>query len=101
MHGTPSGLDNTVCTFGNVFKFYKGVKPTTVNLETALNILLVDTRVSRSTAKVVKGVADLKAEHPALIGHIMDGMGALVEDVVEVSNCEVSGKLRLNIHYFP
>jgi len=84
MHGTPSGLDNTVCTFGNVFKFYKGAKPTTVKLETALNILLVDTGVSRSTAKVVKKVADLKAAHPALIGYVLDGMGALVEDVVEI-----------------
>lgn len=84
MHGTPSGLDNSICTFGNVFQFYKGAKPITVNLQAKINILLVDTKVSRSTAKVVKKVADLKAQHTALIGHILDAMGTLVEDVVEV-----------------
>lgn len=86
MHGTPSGLDNAICTFGNVVKFYKGAKPINVNLLAKINILLVDTKVSRSTAKVVKGVADLKAQHPALIGHILDAMGTLVEDVVEVGS---------------
>lgn len=84
MHGTPSGLDNAICTFGNVFKFYKGAKPITIKPKISLNILLVDTRVSRSTAKVVKKVADLKGEYGELIGHIMDAMGSLVEDVVLV-----------------
>lgn len=84
MHGTPSGLDNAICTFGNVFKFYKGVKPLTIKLGTALNILLVNTGVSRSTAKVVKQVADLKVVHPQLIGSVIDAMGFLVDDVVTV-----------------
>lgn len=84
MHGTPSGLDNAICTFGNLFKFYKGAKPITVKLNTALNILVVDTGVSRSTANVVKQVADLRGEYPQLIGSIMDAMGSLVDDVVLV-----------------
>lgn len=90
MHGTPSGLDNAICTFGNVFKFFKGVKPITIKPKVALNILLVDTRVSRSTAKVVKGVADLKTEYPQLIGHVMDAMGSLVEDVVLVREFQIN-----------
>lgn len=86
MHGNPSGIDNTVCTFGNVFKFYKGIEPITVKLDTTINILLVNTGVSRSTANVVKRVADLKADHPDLIEFILKAMDKLVDEVVEVSS---------------
>lgn len=84
MHGNPSGLDNTICTFGNIVKFYKGSPPTEIKLGTPLSILLVDTRVSRSTAKLVAGVAALKQTFPSLVGHLLDGMGQLVDDAAEI-----------------
>lgn len=84
MHGNPSGLDNTICTFGNIVKFYKGVKPIEIKLAAPLNILLVNTGVSRSTLKLVEKVAQLKEEHPKLMDHILSAMGQLVEDAVDV-----------------
>lgn len=82
MHGTPSGLDNTICTYGNIVKFYKGVTPTTIKLKTHLNILLVDTKVTRSTMILVNKVRKLKNDHPKMIGAVLDAMGYLVEDTV-------------------
>lgn len=84
MHGTPSGLDNTICTYGNIVKFYKGVTPTTIKLKTPLNILLVDTKVTRSTMILVNKVRKLKNDHPKMIGAVLDAMGYLVEDTVGV-----------------
>lgn len=84
MHGNPSGLDNTICTFGNIVKFYKGIAPIDVHLSMPLNILLVDTKVSRSTAKLVENVSNLRRDHPKLIDHVMSAMGELVEDAVGI-----------------
>ncbi|XP_059616731.1 uncharacterized protein LOC132261780 [Phlebotomus argentipes] len=84
MHGNPSGLDNTICTFGNVVKFYKGVPPVDVKLTCSLPILLVDSRVGRSTAKLVEKVADLRSRHPKLVDSILEAMKHLVEDAVDI-----------------
>lgn len=86
MHGNPSGLDNTVCTFGNVVQYTKNPKRfLNVNLNTKLDIMLVNTAVSRNTSEVVGKVQKLKSEHNKLIDHVLDAMGALVDDVVQVS----------------
>lgn len=85
MHGTPSGLDNTVCTFGNVVRFTKNPKRfINVAVKSTINIMLVNTGVSRNTSEVVCRVKQLKNDHCKLIDHVMDAMGALVDDVVEV-----------------
>lgn len=87
MHGTPSGLDNTVCTFGNVVEFTKNPNRfINVDLKTKLNIMLVNTAVSRNTSEIVQKVRNLKSDHNNLIVHVMDAIGALVQDVVEVNN---------------
>lgn len=86
MHGTPSGLDNTVCTFGNVVQFTKNPKRfLNVSVNSTINIMLVNTGVSRNTSEIVQKVRDLKNDHTKLIDSVLDAMGALVEDVVEVS----------------
>lgn len=86
MHGTPSGLDNTVCTFGNVVQFTKNPKKfINVAVRSTINIMLVNTGVSRNTLEIVRKVKELKDDHTKMIEHILDAMGALVEDVVEVS----------------
>lgn len=86
MHGNPSGLDNAICTFGNVVQFTK--KPqiiTNLASKMKLNILLVNSAVSRNTLQVVEKVKKLRGEHEKLIDLILSAMGALVHDVVKVS----------------
>lgn len=86
MHGNPSGLDNTICIFGNVVQYMK--KPqiiTNVAMKMKLHILLVDSGVSRNTLQVVEGVKMLREQHEQLIDIILNAMGVLVHDVVRVS----------------
>lgn len=86
MHGTPSGLDNTVCTFGNVVQFTKCPKRfINIGVKSTMNIMLVNTGVSRNTLEIVGKVKKLREDHTKMIDYILDAMGALVDDVVEVS----------------
>lgn len=84
MHGNPSGLDNTICTVGQMLKFYKGVAPVGVRLRVPLNVVLVNTAVGRSTMTLVQKVAALRADHGVVVDSILNAMGALVEDVIQV-----------------
>lgn len=85
MHGNPSGLDNTICTFGNVVKFTKSPqKITEIDLQSTFSILLVNSGVNRNTLAVVQKVKKLRDEHSDVVNAILDAMGFLVEDVVKV-----------------
>lgn len=98
MHGNPSGLDNTICTFGHVVQFIK--KPqiiTNVALKSKLNILLVNSGVSRNTLQVVQKVKALRDQHERLIDLLLDAMGVLVHDVVEVKSRKKTDANRIKI----
>ena len=48
IHGTPSGIDNAVATYGNVL-LYKDGRITTHENPVNLDVLLVNTNVPRNT----------------------------------------------------
>lgn len=59
IHGTPSGIDNTMSTFGGLMAYKRNMqdeKAETLLLESvqALEFLLVDTRQSRNTKALVQ-----------------------------------------------
>lgn len=84
MHGNPSGLDNTICTFGGLVKFYRNQKPTALKSVKALNILLIDSCVSRSTAAMVARVLQQKNEQPTQVDEIFDKIETVVDKVAKV-----------------
>lgn len=84
MHERPSGIDNTICTYGNLIKFRKGEPFESLKLRQQINILIVDTKVSRTTSKLVANVAALKNKHLKMMESILDAMGHLVDDAVEL-----------------
>lgn len=84
MHGNPSGLDNTICTFGGLVKFYRNQKPTPLKSARALNILLIDSCVSRSTAAMVERVLKQKTEKPTEVEEIFDRIENVVNKVAQV-----------------
>lgn len=84
MHERPSGIDNTICTYGNLIKFKRGEPFESVTLRQKVHILIVDTGISRTTSKLVANVAALKSKHPNMMDSILDAMGCLVDDVVVV-----------------
>lgn len=82
MHGTPSGVDNTVCTYGGMLRFVKGQGFQTLKIQRPLNILLVDSKVKRSTADIVAKVRHLWEQFPELINSIWNACEALVNDAI-------------------
>lgn len=84
MHERPSGIDNTICTYGKLVKFLRGKTPEAISTSTKIDILIVDTKVSRSTSQLVAKVAKFKERFPRLASSIFDAMGYLVSDVVAI-----------------
>lgn len=84
MHERPSGIDNTICTYGKLVKFLRGQTPEAITTCTQIDILIVDTKVSRSTSQLVAKVAKFKDRFPYLAKSIFDAMGHLVNDVVGI-----------------
>ncbi|GAA5976130.1 hypothetical protein JCM5350_000325 [Sporobolomyces pararoseus] len=87
IHGTPSGVDNTVATLGGAIAFRKAVKGRDGSLETingfkGLNFLLTDTQVPRDTKTLVAGVAKRKLEEPDTINPLMTSIQA-ISDVAQ------------------
>lgn len=84
MHEKPSGIDNTICTYGQLIKFSRGQAPEPISMSGKVDILLVDTGVSRSTSHIVGKVANFRNRHAGLANAIFDAIGHLVEDVVAI-----------------
>lgn len=84
MHEKPSGIDNTICTYGKLVKFNRGETPVPIKMTGKIDILLVDTGVTRSTSNVVGQVADFTKKYSNIANSIFDAIGHLVNDVVSI-----------------
>jgi mevalonate kinase len=82
-HATPSGIDNTVCTYGGLVKFQNRKVSGFMNVPEA-RILLVDTQISRQTKLLVEGVRQKHDRLPAVIDPILEAIGNISHQMVEV-----------------
>ncbi|XP_029037327.1 mevalonate kinase [Osmia bicornis bicornis] len=84
MHGNPSGIDNSICTYGSMIEFKKGhcMKPIS-NVQT-MKILLVDTRVNRSTKALMERYLELKHKYPVIIDLIMDSIDNISMEAIKI-----------------
>ncbi|KAN0018608.1 hypothetical protein ACTFIU_008536 [Dictyostelium citrinum] len=87
MHGTPSGIDNAVATFGKALTFTrkngyrileKGIPP--------LRILITNTKVSRSTKTLVEGVIQRSKLYPILIDPVSNLIDTISSQCIESFN---------------
>lgn len=86
IHGTPSGVDNTVATNGRAVLFQRKdyTKPPMVKILRdfpELPLLLVNTLQPKSTAAEVAKVARMKERHPAVADSILDAIDAITRSV--------------------
>lgn len=92
MHETPSGIDNSICTYGSLIKFQKKELVDVLLHVPTLKILLVNTNVTRSTKDLVRRMALLKDEYPSIVIPVLDCIDALANNawltLSEIS-CEV------------
>lgn len=84
IHGTPSGVDNTVATHGRAVLFKRtqpGKPPVVTPLHTfpQLPLLITDSRQPRSTAVEVKKVALLRETQPAVADLLLDAIDKITE----------------------
>lgn len=87
LHGAPSGLDNTTSCFGGLVKFKKNTNregPSNSVNEVSLisdcppiHILLVNTKVPRSTKRLVSAVRAMYDKYTDLVSSILDVMNSI------------------------
>ncbi|MGD2200674.1 MAG: mevalonate kinase [Candidatus Bathyarchaeota archaeon] len=78
VHGTPSGVDNNISTFGGVVRYEKGVGIEKIELKGGLPFVIGNSKRRRSTKRLVARVRALKNREPELVEGIIDS-------IVEVS----------------
>lgn len=83
LHGTPSGIDNSVSSFGGVIRFKQG-EITTMAARSPLNVLLVNTNVERNTKNLVSGVRSRLESHPFIINPILESIEAVSQEFVKL-----------------
>lgn len=84
VHGTPSGIDNSICTFGGALSFCKGnITPMEVP---RLRVLLVNTKVPRKTKMLVAGVRQRKDRHPTVVNPLLESLDALAKEGLSTLN---------------
>nr|CAI5844500.1 unnamed protein product [Callosobruchus analis] len=76
IHGNPSGVDNSVCTWGGMVEFRRGLAPKVVPIASLgiIRALLVDTRVPRDTARMVAKLTALYKSKHDLVNNILNAM---------------------------
>ncbi|KAG8623945.1 hypothetical protein KVT40_008921 [Elsinoe batatas] len=89
IHGTPSGVDNTVSTLGKAVIFRRpapGAAPviTTLRKFPELPLLVVDTKQAKSTAVEVGKVRVLRERHPEVVGRVLEGIDAVTGSAGEL-----------------
>jgi len=83
IHGTPSGIDPAISTYGGVILFQKdkGVKALKVDVD--LPLVVGDTGVKRSTGEMVSGVRRRRERYPSLVNPLLRVGGEIVRSAVK------------------
>lgn len=79
-HGTPSGIDNTVVTYGQPVYFIKGNDPMPFEIGCPFDMVVADSGHPASTAEAVSRVRSAFEAEPERVGGIFEAIGRLVTD---------------------
>ncbi|MGC8939386.1 MAG: mevalonate kinase [Candidatus Bathyarchaeia archaeon] len=101
VHGTPSGIDPAISTFGGtlLFQIDTGFKPLEIKID--IPLVIGDTGVARSTRTQVERVRELREKYPQVIEPIMLSAREIVLRALEAlgeGDLETVGEL-MNINH--
>ncbi len=83
IHGTPSGIDNTISTFGGSIRFEKGdIKQIPINLS-SFCFIIVNSLIQRDTKSQVYAVRERYKKHPDQISQIFEDISEIVEESIK------------------
>jgi mevalonate kinase len=71
VHGTPSGIDPTISTYGGVLLFQKEKNLKTLKVKKDILLVVGDTGVKRSTGDLVAKVSKTREKYPSLVDFII------------------------------
>jgi len=80
-HGKPSGIDNTVSTFGGLISFEDGTIES-YSLSYSLPLVVADSGVPKQTSLQVQKVITMKQQKPEIVAEILDEMHELSERAI-------------------
>jgi mevalonate kinase len=83
-HGKPSGIDNSVSTFGNYILFEKGAISEQFTSQLNLDVLIVNSNIPKQTITQVEKVRNLYQKHTFVLENLMNGIDALVGEFCSV-----------------
>ncbi|KAJ3412942.1 hypothetical protein HDV05_008730 [Chytridiales sp. JEL 0842] len=83
IHGNPSGIDNTLCTFGGARKYEKGKPLQALSGVGSLRFLLTDTKVEKNTKIQVEKVKARYDQLPEVMQNIMDSVQAVSDTCIK------------------
>jgi len=85
VHKTPSGIDNTIATFGGAVLFQKG-KITEIKIRKNLPLVIGDTGIKRSTKQLVLKVKSLKEKYENIVSPIIKNIGLIIPRALKALN---------------
>ncbi|XP_058077729.1 mevalonate kinase isoform X2 [Magnolia sinica] len=94
IHGKPSGIDNTVSTFGNMIMFRSG-KLTRIKPSMPLRMLVTNTKVGRNTKALVAGVSERACRHPEAMTAVFTAVDSISKELAAIIQSPASDMLAI------
>jgi len=94
-HGTPSGIDNTISTYGGAL-FYKKGKIKRIEIPIEIPLLIVNSGIARDTKTQVSNVRTLYKKYPSIIKHIFNAIDAIslkMENALRLKQIQIIAEL--------
>jgi len=82
VHGTPSGIDPAISTFGGALRFERGKDFTPIDVGTNIPLVIGNTEVERSTGELVAMVRQMLGHYPIIVNLIIRIGGKIALDAV-------------------
>jgi mevalonate kinase len=90
VHGTPSGIDNTICTHGNMI-LYRNNKFDFIKPKFQFPILVTSTNIEHNTKKAINVIRELKCSYPQEVYAYFNN----IKDIVEKAKSAIlHGKIK-------